>query len=393
MRITVPVGTRPEVIKLAGVVTALRAAGHDVRCVATGQHSDPALAGDIFTALGCRPDATWSLPAAESERVGGLLSAAFAEFATHRPDVVLVLGDTYTAPLVAMAARRFGVGVAHLEAGLRSFNQLSMEETNRRLMVALATLHLAPTDLAARFLATEGVPAERIRVVGNTVVDALRASGVARVALAERAGVAVTAHRATNVDDPERLAELVRLVRTLGDRLGPVTFPLHPRTRDRLTKAGRLDDLVGAPGVTLTDPLPYDGMLRLLARSRLVVTDSGGLQEEASYFGVPAIVLRRSTPRWEGVETGAAALAGLDTERVLELAERFTAPAELTRIAALPCPYGDGHAVDRVVEALADPDLVRILRPVEPDFTAEAATLPEIVDGALAPSLAGGRVA
>ena len=378
MRITVPVGTRPEVIKLAGVVTGLRAAGHQVRCVATGQHSDPALAGDLFAALGCPPDATWTLPdgAGEGARVGALLAAAYAELATHRPDAVLVLGDTYSAPLVAMAARRYGVGVVHLEAGLRSVNQLSMEETNRRLMVALATVHLAPTELAAGFLRDEGVAAERVRVVGNTVIDALRVSGVPRVPPGERRGVAVTAHRATNVDDPQRLAELVRLVATLGRRLGPVTFPLHPRTRDRLVAAGRLDELAAAPGVELTAPLPYDGMLRLLSRSRLVVTDSGGLQEEASYFGVPAIVLRRSTPRWEGVATGAAALAGLDTDRVLALAERFTSPAALARVAALPCPYGDGHAVQRVVDALADPRLVELLRPVEPDFTTDGAVLP-----------------
>lgn len=379
MRITVPVGTRPEVIKLAGVVTGLRAAGHDVRCVATGQHADPRLAGDLFAALGCPPDATWDLPeGGEGTRVGGLLERAFDELAAGAPDAVLVLGDTYTAPLVAMAARRYGVGVVHLEAGLRSFNGLSMEETNRRLMVALATLHLAPTELAARFLAAEGVPAERVRVVGNPVIDALRTSGIARVAPADRVGVAVTAHRATNVDDPVRLAELVRLVRALGERFGPVTFPLHPRTRDRLVAAGRLDELAAAPGVTLTPPAPYRDMLALLARSRLVVTDSGGLQEEASYYGVPTVVLRRSTPRWEGVESGAAVLAGLDTERVLALAARLTDAAELDRIATLPCPYGDGHTVARVVEVFAEPGLAGLLRPVEPDYTRGDAPLPGV---------------
>jgi UDP-N-acetylglucosamine 2-epimerase (non-hydrolysing) len=379
VRITVPVGTRPEVIKLAGVVTALRAAGHAVRCVATGQHADPRLAGELFASLGCAPDATWMLPDGEGARVGALLGNAYGELAAHRPDVVLVLGDTYTAPLVAMAARRYGVGVAHLEAGLRSFNELSMEETNRRSMVALATLHLAPTALAARFLAAEGVAAERVRVVGNPVIDALRTSGVGRVPPGERSGVAVTAHRATNVDDPVRLAELVRLVTALGARLGPVTFPLHPRTRDRLRVAGSLDELAAAPGVTVTEPLGYTDMLRLLARSRLVVTDSGGLQEEASYFGVPAIVLRRSTPRWEGVESGAAALAGLHTDRVLALAERFTEPAALARVAALPCPYGDGHTVERVVDVFAEPGIVDLVTPREPDYTAADAPLPTVL--------------
>ncbi|MFL6136382.1 MAG: non-hydrolyzing UDP-N-acetylglucosamine 2-epimerase [Frankiaceae bacterium] len=378
MRITVPVGTRPEVIKLAAVVTGLRAAGHEVRCIATGQHSDRRLAGDLFAALGCAPDATWALPDGEGPRVGALLANAFDELAAHRPDALLVLGDTYTAPLLAVAARRHGVGVVHLEAGLRSFNELSMEETNRRLMVALATLHLAPTELAARFLAADGVDERRIRVVGNPVIDALRTSGVARVAPEARSGVAVTAHRATNVDDPARLAELVRLVTALGARLGPVTFPLHPRTRDRLQAAGRLGELAAAPGVHVGDPLGYAEMLRLLAGSRLVVTDSGGLQEEASYFGVPVVVLRRSTPRWEGVQSGAAVLAGLDAERVLGLAERLATPAELARIAALPCPYGDGRTVERVVHALAEPGIAELLAPGEPDFTAADAPLPVV---------------
>jgi UDP-N-acetylglucosamine 2-epimerase (non-hydrolysing) len=311
--------------------------------------------------------------------VGALLANAFAELAAYRPDAAVVLGDTYTAPLFSLAARRYGVGVAHVEAGLRSFNELSMEESNRRLMVALATLHFAPTDVAAHFLRAEGVPDERIRVVGNPVIDALRTSGVERVHPGLRDGVAVTAHRATNVDDPVRLDQLVRLVTSLALRVGPVTFPLHPRTRDRLDAAGRLAEVTGAAGVHVTEPLGYRAMLELVAASRLVVTDSGGLQEEASYFGVPVVVLRRSTPRWEGVRTGAAVLAGLDSGRVLALAERLADPAEQARIAALPCPYGDGYAVARIVEVLAEPGMAALLRPTEPDYTVAPPPLPATV--------------
>jgi UDP-N-acetylglucosamine 2-epimerase (non-hydrolysing) len=369
LRITVPVGTRPEIVKLAATVAALRSAGHEVRCVATGQHTDAKLAGDIFAELGCLPDVAWQLPSTEADRVGSLLAQAFAEFAAHRPDAVLVLGDTYTAPLVAMAARRFGVGVVHLEAGLRSFNERSVEEVNRGMMVALATVHLAPTELAARFLRDEGVDPERIRVVGNPVIDALLASGVERFEPPRRAGVLLTAHRATNVDDPARLAELVTLVRRLGERAvqhGPVTFPLHPRTRAKLTQAGRIDEVAALPGVRLVDPLPYGELLTTLARSRVVVTDSGGLQEEASWLGVPAVVLRNTTPRWEGVVDGAAVLCGLDADLVLSHVARFDDAAELARVAALPCAYGDGHTADRVVECLGDPSLLALLCPREP---------------------------
>ena len=366
LALTVAVGTRPEVVKLAPVVTALRAAGHRVRCVATGQHADPRLAGRLFAELGCPPDATWQLDGDEGARVGSLLAQAYRELAQHRPDAVVVLGDTYTAPLVAMAARRAGVGVVHVEAGLRSFNDLSMEESNRRMLASLATVHLAPTELARTFLLQEGVDPARVRVVGNPVLDAVRAEGVERVAVRDRSGVLVTAHRATNVDDPARLAELVSLVRRLAERHGGVLFPVHPRTRDRLRTAGRWDELDSAPGVRLVEPLGYVELLRALAASRLVVTDSGGIQEEASYLGVPVVVMRTTTPRWEGVRTGAAVLTGLHEERVLAAAERYRDDAEVERVAALLCPYGDGRTAARVVEVLDEPALRSLLVPAEP---------------------------
>ena len=296
------------------------------------------MAGHLFEALDCPPDASWELSGTEGERVGRLLDLAFQELGEHRPDALLVLGDTYTAPLTAMAARRHGVGVIHLEAGLRSFNERSMEELNRRMMADLATVHLAPTEMAASFLAAEGVSADRIRVVGNPVIDALVASGVARVPLEQRSGVLITAHRATNVDDPGRLAELVTLVRGLGVEFGPVVFPVHPRTHARLEDAGLRALLASAEGVELREPLPYEELLVRLAGSRLVVTDSGGLQEEASYFGVPAVVLRATTPRWESVESGAVRLTGLDAERALDAVRALSSPNELRRIDGLALP-------------------------------------------------------
>jgi UDP-N-acetylglucosamine 2-epimerase (non-hydrolysing) len=373
VRITVPIGTRPEVIKLALVVQALRDAGHEVRCIATGQHTDPRMAGHLFDAMGCPPDATWDLSGTEGQRVGTLLGLAFDELERYRPDALLVLGDTYTAPLTAMAARRYGVGVVHLEAGLRSFNERSMEELNRRVMADLATVHLAPTEMAASFLSAEGVAPERIRVVGNPVIDALAASGVARIPVADRRGVLITAHRATNVDDPVRLAELVTLVRQLGEESAPVVFPVHPRTQVRLEDAGLLAVIDSAPGVELLEPLPYEDLLVRLATSRLVVTDSGGLQEEASYFGVPAVVLRATTPRWESVESGAVRLTGLDAERAMAAARVFMSPAELRRVDALPCPYGSGDTSNRVVNALSQPEVLEILSPAEPGGALPAA--------------------
>ncbi|GAA0448193.1 UDP-N-acetylglucosamine 2-epimerase (non-hydrolyzing) [Actinoplanes capillaceus] len=364
----VPFGTRPEVIKLAPVVHALRAAGHRVTAVDTGQHQDAVMSGDIQRTLGLAPDLRLPKP----NGLGGLVTAAAAVLADQAVDLVLALGDTHTVPAFALAARGAGIPFAHLEAGLRSFNPRSLEEVNRRVAAATAQLHFAPTDRAAAFLRAEGVPVERIFVVGNPVIDTLRAKSVRPVPPADRAGVLVTAHRASNVDDPARLARLVDVVGRLA-AIGPVRFPVHPRTRARLHEHGLAGRLAALTGVTCEDPLPYDGLLTALARARVVVTDSGGLQEEAAYLGVPVVVLRRSTPRWEGVEAGTAVLTGLtsddEADRAVAAAHRLSAPAELSRVAALPCPYGDGHTGARVAALLADPALDRLLTLDEPDHT------------------------
>lgn len=369
--VLVPVGTRPEVIKLAPVVSALRAVGHRVTAVDTGQHADAAMGTGLQAELGLDVDVRLTLPPGPA-RQGALLDGAAGVVAEHRPDLVLALGDTHTVPAYALAARTAGVPFAHLEAGLRSFNLRSVEEVNRRVAAATAQLHFAPTRRAASFLAGEGVPAHRIVVVGNPVVDALRCRGVIPVPVGCRTGVLVTAHRPSNVDDPQRLARLVDLVERL-TAVGPVTFPVHPRTEDRLHAHGLWARLAALPGVALTAPLPYEALLGALAAARVVVTDSGGLQEEAAYLGVPVVVLRRSTPRWEGVESGAAVLTGITSQdeagRALAAAHRLATPESLARVAALPCPYGDGATGLRVAAVLADPATDTLLRLDEPDFT------------------------
>jgi UDP-N-acetylglucosamine 2-epimerase (non-hydrolysing) len=374
VRLLIPLGTRPEIIKLAPVVHALAAGGFELRTVATGQHYDPALTDSFFQDLTVVPDVRWNIGGDEAQRVGEILTLAFREIAGKRPDAVLVLGDTYTVPVFCLAARRHGVPVVHLEAGLRSHNEMSVEETHRRLAAAAASLHLAPTALAARNLRAEAVAEERIRVVGNPVIDALRTFGPPRRPPTERTGVVLTAHRPTNVDDPARLERLIDLAIRLGREVGPVTFPLHPRTRSRLEDAGGLRRLQ-AGGVRLLPPLPYPDMLAAVAGARVVATDSGGLQEEASWFGVPVVVLRNSTPRWEGVEAGTSVLTGLDPDRAVAAASLFSTPEEQRRVAGEPCPYGDGHTAERVSDLLADPGVVELLRLREPASPPVAALL------------------
>ncbi len=368
MNVLVPFGTRPEIVKLAPVVGALGRAGLAVTTVATGQHYDPSLADTFFDDLGLHPDRQWELSGGSTERFGQMARLAADTVAEIGPDIVLLLGDTSTVPVFCLAARRHRVPVVHLEAGMRSFNPTSIEEVNRKVAAACTSLHLAPTDLAASFLRAEGIPEERIRVVGNPIIDVLVDRGVVGRTLAERRGVVMTAHRATNVDDPTRLAHLVEIARALAAIAPPVVFPIHPRTEDRLAVAGLRADL-DVPGIATPGPLPYGEMLDALAGARLVVTDSGGLQEEASWLGLPTVVLRRSTPRWEGIASGASVLAGVDPQRAIDAVLRLLRPEHQERIAALPCPYGDGSTGRRVAAILADPATAALVALDEPDFT------------------------
>jgi UDP-N-acetylglucosamine 2-epimerase (non-hydrolysing) len=367
MRILVPFGTRPEIVKLSPVVAALRAAGVEVCAIATGQHDDPRLSDVFFSELSLAPDVRHTLPGDEPGRVGALLTHAYEDLA-RGTDVVLLLGDTHTVPVYSLAARRFGVPVAHLEAGLRSFNPRSLEEVNRRVAAAAASLQLAPTELAAEFLRAEGVPPSRIRVVGNPITDVLRTFGPARRAPSERAGVLVTAHRATNVDDPDRLVRLVEIVTGLARDLAPVRFPLHPRTRARLDATGILPTLERTPGLVVEEPLPYLAMLDAIAAARLVVTDSGGLQEEAAWLGVPVVVLRTTTPRWEGVIAGTTVLAGLDAAAVRRAVADLAGADGQARAWELPCPYGDGHVAARVTATLQEAMADGVLSLAEPEL-------------------------
>jgi len=255
--------------------------------------------------------------------------------------------------------------VAHVEAGLRSFNETSMEEVNRRVAASTCHAHFAPTGLAAGHLRSEGVAADRIFVVGNPVLDSLVQLGYVATPVATRSGAVMTAHRASNVDDPSRLRRIVEIAGGLAAMCGEVSFPVHPRTRGRLREFGMLARLE-ASGVEILEPLPYDEMMHAVARSQVVVTDSGGIQEEAAWFGVPTVVLRQSTPRWEGVHAGIARLCGLETRVVLEAAAQYLEPDEQLRVSGVPCPYGDGTAGLQIAEILSSPVGARLLTLTEP---------------------------
>jgi UDP-GlcNAc3NAcA epimerase len=351
VRVLTVVGNRPQFIKAAAVSGPLRAAGEEV-LVHTGQHYDDALSRVFFTELGLpRPDRELALGGgtntAQTARMLAALEPLLGEVA---PDAVLVYGDTNSTLAGALAGAQAQVPVAHVEAGMRSYDRSMPEELNRVVADHVADLLLCSAEAPAANLRREHV-AGRIEVVGDVMVDVAlgvqpaarqRTDLVAAHGLRPGGYVLVTAHRAGNVDDPSRLQRLAELLLAIP---GPAILPLHPRTRARLEGAGLLARLQRAPELRLVPPLGYGELTALLCHARAALTDSGGLQKEAYLAGVPCVTMRPSTEWTETVDAGWNVLVDLDRERALA-ALRRSPPAER------PPLYGDGRAGPRVVAAL-----------------------------------------
>jgi len=349
VKIVTVIGNRPQFVKAAAVSGPLREA-HEEVLVHTGQHYDDELSTIFVTELGVPPpEIELGLGGGSNTRQTARMLGALGDLlADERPDAVLVYGDTNSTLAGALAAAQARVPVAHVEAGMRSFDRAMPEELNRVLTDHVSDLLLAPSDTAAANLAREGV-AGAVEVVGDVMVDVaalLAPRARADDGPLQAAGVVadeyllVTAHRAGNVDDPRRLALLVDLLLSL-ER--PVVLPLHPRTRRRLEDAGLVDRL--ATGTTLLPPLGYLAFTSLLTRARAVLTDSGGVQKEAYLAGVPCVTLRDTTEWVETVRCGWNALVDLDVDAARAALDR-PLPAERPEL------YGDGHAAQRVVAAM-----------------------------------------
>ena len=360
MKVLTVIGNRPQFIKAAAVSPPLRRE-HEEILVHTGQHFDDALSAVFFAELGLpAPDRQLGIAlGTSSSQTSRMLAALEPVLAEESPDVVLVYGDTNSTLAGALAGAQAQIPVAHVEAGMRSFDRSMPEELNRVLTDHASSLLLCSTEVAMTNLRHEAV-AGRAELVGDVMVDvamAIQPQARERTDLLEARGltrgeyVLATAHRAGNVDDPERLARLVELLSGLPL---PVVLPLHPRTDARLRSAGLRDRLADAPGITLTEPVGYFELTALLCNARAAVTDSGGLQKEAYLAGVPCITLRPNTEWTETVEAGWNVLADLDPGRVLAALEREPPPVA-------PPLYGDGHAGERVAAALTTlaPTLLR----------------------------------
>ena len=378
LRILAVYGTRPEAIKMAPVVAALRRRAETVRLTvcATAQHRQ--MLDQLTALLGLAPDLDLDLMR-PGQRLNGLaarvLEALDGVLEAERPDWLLVQGDTTTAMAAALAAFHRGVRVGHVEAGLRTGDLADPfpEEANRRIVDLLAAALFAPTPRAAATLAAEGCAAERIHVVGNTVIDALQSVARDVEAEPEPPEVLVTVHRRESFGAP--LRGILGALRELAQRFPDVTwvYPVHPNPQVH----GPAHELLsGLPNLRLLEPLPYPELVRRLARCRFVLTDSGGLQEEAPSFARPVLVLRATTERPEGVAAGVARLVGVDRGAIVAAAaELLTDPAAHAAMARAANPYGDGRAGERIAAVLAG-------EPWEPFAPAiEPAAIPSTISG------------
>lgn len=368
-------GTRPEAIKVAPVITALEADDRfDSVTVVTGQHRE--MLDQVNEVFGIVPDHDLDVMS-HGQTLGQIFARVMSRLdpilEARRPDVVLVQGDTSTSTAAGLAAFYRGIPVVHLEAGLRSGDITSPfpEEANRKITSQIASLHLAPTLRSLANLVAEGVRLEDIAVTGNTVIDALYLAverrtpftdpDVERAAASGRRIVLVTTHRRENwgaaMEGVGRA--LARIARRFPDT--EIVLPVH---RNPVVRDAVLPHLDGLANVTVTEPLAYGEFTHLLSLSTLVLTDSGGLQEEAPSLGKPVLVMRDNTERPEAVEAGTARLIGTDEERIVaEVNRLLTSETAYAAMAQAINPYGDGRSASRVLDATA-----RLLAPALPDL-------------------------
>lgn len=354
--VTHVVGARPNFMKMAPVYFALNAVSAvRQRLVHTGQHYDARMSDVFFSELGLpAPDANLEVGSGSHAAQTAQIMLRFeAEVTAHRPDWVCLYGDVNSTLAAALVASKLGIGVAHVEAGLRSGDWSMPEEINRVVTDRLSQLLFTPSRDGDDNLRREGVPEERIHFVGNCMIDTLvrllpKAVRPEAVDATLDAGnfVLVTLHRPATVDDPVLLGRVLSALEQVARQL-PVIFPLHPRTRSKLDAAGYRP----GPGMLLIAPVSYLEFLWLQERARVVVTDSGGVQEETSYLGVPCLTFRDNTERPVTCEHGSNTLVGRDPERMVQSV--LAALHKPARYGSRP-PLWDGQAAQRIAAVFAD---------------------------------------
>ena len=362
LRIINVVGARPNFMKIAPVMHEMRQRPQriDPLLVHTGQHYNESMSDSFFEDLEIpRPDVNLEVGSgSHSEQTARVMIAFEQVLLRHPADWVVVVGDVNSTMAAAIVASKQLVRVAHVEAGLRSRDRSMPEEINRVITDALADLLLTPSRDASENLLREGIDAQKIRFVGNIMIDTLyrnleRARGssiLVRLGLEPRGYCAMTLHRPSNVDDRETFSGILDALEVISERL-PVVFPIHPRTRGRLEQFGLVERVRTRGSIVLTEPLGYLDFLQLYSNSRLVLTDSGGVQEETTVLGVPCLTLRENTERPITVTEGTNRVVGNNPENIKsEALAALDRPASPARVPEL----WDGHTAARIVDAIEE---------------------------------------
>lgn len=353
MKVAIVLGTRPEIIKMAPVVQECQKRDLEFFVLHTGQHYSYSMDKVFFEELEL-PGAKHNLEVGSGShavQTGKILAGAEKVFQQERPDVVLVQGDTNTVMASALAASKMGIRIGHVEAGLRSFDRTMPEEVNRVIADHISDYLFAPTAQALDYLREEGI-VKGVHVTGNTIVDSVfqsreiarrKAKALEELGLEKDGYLLATAHRAENVDSMDRLSGMLRGMEMVsGDTGLPVVFPMHPRTQGRMKEFGLRSD-----AIRVIEPRGFLDFLQLESNARLVLTDSGGVQEETCILGVPCVTLRENTERPETLEVGSNVLAGTSPSRIRE-----GATAMLKASRGWKNPFGDGNASERMLDVL-----------------------------------------
>lgn len=380
MKIATILGTRPEIIKMAPIIDEISRRDIDQIVLHTGQHYDKEMSDNFFRDLEIpAPDYNIHVGSGSHGRQTGLMMKGIEEvLLDEKPDIVLVQGDTNAVLAGALVAAKLHIAVGHVEAGLRSFDMTMPEEVNRRAADICSNMYFIPTEESAINLLAEGFSRKNLLITGNTVVDAC----FRHLEIAKKKGfqqkdlvdldvenmdniLTLTMHRAENVDDIKRVSSIIEALKELTQM--NIIFPIHPRTKNTLKNFDLFDELNDLDHVHIIKPIGYLDFLQLTSISTLILTDSGGLQEEAITLDVPALTLRYNTERPETVTAGGNILVGADKNAILENVDRILNDKEFAdKMRNAKNPYGDGNAAKKTVDAIEsyyDDGLLDIVAP------------------------------
>jgi UDP-N-acetylglucosamine 2-epimerase (non-hydrolysing) len=355
------VGARPNFMKVAPIVEAMKRREREFTplVVHTGQHYSATMSDAFFHDLELpQPDVYLGVGSASHAAQTAAIMERFEPFVLReKPDWVLVVGDVNSTLACALVCVKLGVKVAHVEAGLRSRDRTMPEEINRLLTDQIANLLLTPSQDADENLANEGIAPERIRFVGNVMIDSLlkylpladKSTAKENLGLGGKGYAVLTLHRPSNVDDLQTLTSILDALEEIGSRV-PIVFPVHPRTLKMIAELGLNKRVTNMPGLRLSDPLGYLDFLSLYSGARLVLTDSGGIQEETTVLGIPCLTLRENTERPITVKIGTNKIVGTDSRKIVD--EAFSALDETAKKRSSIPPLWDGQTAQRIIEAL-----------------------------------------